>query len=198
MNPFGPAAAAQLAGGIVRPAIFFRTATDPVVRLWAGIGDIEVAADLIETDTAIYKGIGDLGNIPALQQLINGTATRVDFTVSGIGPTGLRLADEDAPQVRGRTVNIGFRTLDKDWQPSMPMAWVWEGESDVITLDSRLDGDRRIETLTLSVGSLFTGRRRPRYKHYTDQEQRRRSPDDRLCDRVNLYSQAYTKTWPRF
>lgn len=188
----------RLKSGIVRPALFFRMATDPVVRVWSGAGDFAVPADLIETEGGTYVGFGEILDFPALDQLVNGVATRVEFMLSGVGETALRLADEDASQVRGKPVNIGMIELDQDWQPSSPMQWIWEGEADYLTMDSRLNADARIETVTLSVGSLFTGRRRPRFRHYTDQEQRRRSPDDRLCDRVNLYSQSYTKTWPRF
>lgn len=192
------AALQRLKAGVVRPALFFRMATDPLVRVWSGAGDFAVPADLIETEGGLYQGFGDILEFPALDQLVNGVATRIDFMLSGVGENALRLADEDAAQVRGSAVNIGLMELDEDWQPSSAMQWIWEGEADFLTMDSRLQSDSRIETVTLSVGSLFTGRRRPRFRHYTDQEQRRRSPDDRLCDRVTLYSQSYTKTWPRF
>ena len=195
---FSEAFALQLAGGVVRPAIFFRLATDPVIRIWGGVGDFALAADNIETAGGVYQGWGELNDIPALAQLINGVASRVDFAVSGVGPVAARLADEEAEDIRGRRVNLGVMALGSDWQPVSTVAWLWEGEADTLIIDSRLDGDQRIETLTLSVASIFTGRRRPRYRHYTDAEQRRRSPDDRYCERVSLYAQEYTKVWPRF
>lgn len=186
------------AAGIQRLSFFFRMETDPIVRIWTGFGDYVLPADNIETETSNYIGWGDILQLPTLNQLVNGVASRVDFSISGVGETGLRLADEDYDQVRGAIVHIGMVPQDENWQPAGPTEWIWEGEADVLTFDSRNEGDRRVETIALSVGSIFTGRRRPRFKHYTDAEQRRRSADDRLCDRVTLYSQQYTKTWPRF
>lgn len=196
---FNEAARIQLAGGIVRPGIFFRLDTTPPVRIWGGAGLFSVPPDSVETEGGTYIGWGELKELPALQQLINGVATRVDFVVSGISEVGMRLADEEAENVRGKAVNIGILLLDQDWQPVSEMTWLGDSyEADVMTLDSRLEGDIRVETLVLSVASTFTGRRRPRYKHYTDAEQRRRSPDDRYCERVTVYAQQYTKTWPRY
>lgn len=190
---------AEFAKSVLRVGIFFRLATEPRVRIWSGPGDFAVPADFIEYEGGTYIGVGALLDIPVLDQLVNGVASRLDFSLSVVGDTDLmRLADEDADTVRGSDINIGLMPLGDDEQPVGAMVWVWEGQADTVTIESRLDGDRRVETMTISAGSLFTGRRRPNYRHYTDQEQRKRSPDDRLCDRVTLYSQQYNKTWPRF
>jgi len=192
-------AEAEFAKSIVRLGVFWRLATTPRVRLWSGVGDFALPADLIDIEGGAYIGKGSLVDIPTLDQLVNGVAARFDFSISAVGQTELlELADEDAANVRGSAINIGLLPFDAAEQPVGAMVWVWEGEADIVTLDSRLEGDRRIDTMTISAGSLFTGRRRPTFRHYTDQEQRRRSADDRFCDRVTLYSTNYNKTWPKF
>lgn len=197
MPSFDEAAAVQLAGGIVRPALFLRLETPSVVRAWSGIGDFEVPADAVEAAPAIYKGVGELLNWPAVQQLVNGSAERIEFAVSGVTTRVMALADEEANDVRGASALIGFVALGADWQPLTPTAWLWEGEADVVRgqRSSAEDGSA-VRTITLSVGSVMTGRRRARLAFWTDVEQRRRSPTDRFCDRVALYSQGTTKGWP--
>jgi len=172
-------------------AIFFRLATDPVVRLWAGVGDFELPADLVETTGGTYKGMGELLNVPAVQQLINGLAERLTFQLSGVDATALRLAEEDADEVRGAQVNLGFLRLDSDLQPIFPVRWIWEGEADSVPC-AKTDG---VRTIAISVGTNHTDRKRPGFETYTPANQHLRSPTDAGCDFVPLYTQGSTKKW---
>lgn len=197
MALYGDVHALQLAGGVVRPAILFRLEASPMVRAWSGPGDLSIPADAIEPAGGLYEGVGALTDLPALQQLVNGAATRVDFQLSGVSDEIAELADADADSIRGASVFVGLLPLNEDWQPAAPVAWLWEGEADVARVEQRLDRDNAVNTIAVSVGSAFTGRRRPRFRTWTNTDQQRRSPGDRFCERVALYGNA-AKTWPRF
>ena len=138
-----------------------------------------------------------ISEVPAFDQLVNGVAQRVEFSLSGVDQTIAELADADAAEVRSKRVNVGLQFLDEDWQSLADIIWVWEGEADVIRKSSTsTPGFQRQYTITLSVGSLTTGRRRPDLSYFTGAQQRRRSPDDAFCDRTGLYSQGSEIKWP--
>ena len=195
------AAAIQLAGGIVRPGVIFRMATTPTIRLWGGAGDLEIGADAIETGASIYRGVGDITGLPAVQALINGLAERVEFTLSGaaIDATAVKLADADAATTRGAAVNMALVLFDADWQRIGDPLWLWQGEADTPRIARRTNGSGQVtRDISISVGSIFTDRRRPSLSYYSDVEQKSRSADDRFCERTSLYSQAVNMAWPRF
>lgn len=197
MTTFAGAAAVQIAGGTVRPGVFLRIDSDPPIRLWSGVGRFAVAADAIEIEGGDYDGFGEVIGLPALQQLINGLAERVEFALSGIDAEILALAAGDAASVEGRAVHLGLTVLDSDWQAISPMAWLWEGEADLLTTRRQGAGDEAERTVTLSVGSIFTGRRRPRPTFFIDSDQKAISPDDRFCERTGL-TVTFAKAWPRY
>lgn len=177
-------------------AIFFRLDTDPVVRLWAGVGNFVMPQDTVETELdaalRVYRGAGELLDIPALQQMINGLAERLTFGISGVSAEAMRLAEEEAAEVRGARVNIGLGFLDRETlQLVPPVTWLWEGEADTVPV-SKQDGTR---TIGISVGTINTDRKRPTLDTYTPVIQRRRSPTDAFCDFVPLYNAGSTKKW---
>ena len=175
----------------VRLAIFLRLETEPVVRFWAGVGDFTLPADAVETAGGTYTGAGELLDIPPVQQLINGLADRVTFTLSGVPAHMMALAEADAEAVRGARVNLGYVKLGEDLQPARATRWVWEGEADAVPL-SKVAG---VRTIGLSVGTLQTDRTRGSLETYSPVNQRRRSPTDKGCDFVSLYHQGSTQQW---
>ena len=180
-------------------AYFFRMATDPVVRVWSGAGDFPVPPDAIEPGGAVYKGAGTLTGFPAVGALINGTAERVTFSLSGVASDVMQMADSEAAEVRNKTVSIGLLPLDADLQPIGTVLWFRSYEADVLSIDKSSDKDgKMVRTVSLSVGSCFTARRRPLISNWTNADQQRRSPDDRFCERTPRYSQGTLVTWPRF
>lgn len=183
--------------GAVRYALFFLllTKTGPV-RAWTGVGDYDLATADIDGATGLYQGIGLVGDIPAIRQLIGGVAERVDFTLNGADDQTMRLADRDAADVRGAEVQVGIVFFDDDWQPVDDVAWLWAGKADVPSVSRSGDGEQVVRSVTLSVGSAFTDRTRPRLSYLTDADQRRRSPDDAFCSRVAAYGIDSTIVWP--
>lgn len=190
-------AAAMSAMGAPRFSLFFLMKTRTgYVRAWLGVGDYALPADDVDLTGGVYLGIGMVGDFPALRQLIGGLAERVEFTLDGANPETFRLADADADEVRGAIVNVGVIFFDQHWQPADVIAWLWEGTADVVTPDRGSDEGQITRRVTLSVGSGFTDRTRPHLAFYTPADQKRRSPTDTFCDRVPLYTQESTITWP--
>lgn len=183
--------------GAQRYALFFLLmAKSGPVRAWTGVGDYQLPADELDEEGGVYQGIGLVGDIPALRQLIGGTAERVDFSLNGADDETLRLADRDADEVRKAQVNVGIVFFDDDWQPVDDVAWLWDGTADVPSVERSGDGETAIRRVNLSVGSAFTDRTRPHLTFYTDADQRRRSPTDAFCSRVTAYGIESTVVWP--
>lgn len=163
----------------LREAFLFRLECDPPAYLWSGIGDL-----IVDGDT--YRGGGELlSGLPEIQQLINGTASRVDFTASGVDAETIRLAREDRASVNGAMVRIGTVPMNADWQIAGPVDWEWEGVADVVTVDRTGTEDGGVvRSISLSVGSADTARSRLQLSLFTDSDQRRRSSDDAFFSHV--------------
>ena len=189
----------RIASNTADIAVLLRLDTGTPVRFWTGLGDMPVGADAIEPTGATYLGVGALADMPVVSQLINGVAERVQFSFSGNDPDMAAKADGDAFLVRNKRVNLGLLPLDEDLQPVDSVLWFRSFTADVITIEFTSDNDgRQIVTVGLSVSSAFTGRTRSKISYFTDVDQKKRSPDDRFCERTPLYSQGVVKVWPKF
>lgn len=193
------AQATRIAAVCTDMAVLFRLDTPTPMRMWSGAGDFNVPPDAIEPLGAIYNGAGKLGGLPELSQLINGVAERVVFSFSGADPDIAAVADGDAFLVRNKRVNIGLLPLDATLAPIDTVLWFRRYIADTISMEVTSDnaGSQQI-TVSLGVSSAFSGRRRPALAYFTDVDQRRRSADDRFCERTALYSQGVIKVWPKY
>jgi hypothetical protein len=201
LDTWSAAAQAQIAGSAVRPGIFLYLAMATPMLLWGGVGDMDLPEDLVLMSAMKAQGMGELVDIPPVQQLVNGLAERIDFTLSGVSANILALASGDAPEVRGSPCSLGFMVFGSStdtvgaWQPLSPVSWMWDGVCDVVkgaTGPVDEQGDR-VRSVSLSVGSLFTARKRSSIAYWTDAEQRKRSPDDSFCDHVAALNSGVTK-----
>jgi hypothetical protein len=168
------------------------------VRLWLGVGPCRVGANAMDADGAIYTGFGELKNVPVVQQLINGVADRVEFQVSGVSERSMQLASSEAVDVQGAATAMGIGIFGADWQQLGVPKWIFRGVADFVTLNQESGDDGITRTVSLSVGTLFTGRRRRGLSYLTDRDQQSRHPGDKFCERTTLYSQDSDKVWPRF
>lgn len=192
-----PLIQAQIDGLLIRRCVLLHIDTTPAVRAWTGVGPFEHPGDLVDATGGPYLGIGEMQDIPALPQLINGVAARIELSLSGVDDRIVALADADAAEVRSKLVSLGLQFFDEAWQPLGDTLWMWDGEADVIRTDTvSTPGFERTRMVTLSVGSLTTGRRRPVLRNFTRAQQRQRSPDDAFCDRTALYSAETGFKWP--
>lgn len=193
-------ALAMSALGAPRYSLFMlmQTSTGPV-RAWLGVGDYDLPADDVDTEGGTYLGIGLVGQIPALRQLVGGVAERVEFVLNGVDPVTFGLADENADEVRNALVNVGIIFFDEDWQAADDIAWLWDGTADTVATDHSADASGRMaRRVALSVGSAFTDRTRPKVGFYTPTDQKRLHPTDTACDRVPGMSPESTVIWPHF
>ncbi|MGY3607679.1 MULTISPECIES: hypothetical protein [unclassified Bradyrhizobium] len=185
-----------------RIGVFFRLETDPIVRIWLGIGAIEPGVNVFDPAGARYLGFGQMRNVPNFKQLINGAAERVEFTLSGVsGKVQEIAAAGDAQDVKGKALAVGFAIMGQDWKLLGPVRWCANYVADFLGIDNpAVDNPEAdpIRTIRLSCGTTFTGRRRPKFSYFTNRDQQARSPGDRFCERVQIYATGFSKTWPTF
>jgi hypothetical protein len=198
---FQEAVRRQRQGSTIRQAILFRIdyPGEPL-RMWMSVGDYMMGVtDLIEaSEDAVFRGIGHLIDVPVVQQLLNGTADRVDFTLSGTVVTAdvVSQAMIEGGALEFCRANLGVQILGADWQPIAPAAWLWEGEVGPVSSSRSGGRENPTRSIGLSIGSGFTARRRPGITHFTDPHQQRFSPGDLACDKVGRYSVGSTIKWP--
>lgn len=183
-----------------RVGVFVRIATDAPLRIWFGVGPCRVGANALDQYGAVYTGFGELLNLPAFQQLINGVAERITLRLSGVSDKVVDLVSENSAKVRGRAVNFGVAVFDRNWMLLGAPRWIFHGVGDLISVKragaASPDGQAS-QAVELSVGTLMTGRKRPRFAYFTPQDQRGRSATDAFCDRVTLYNER-EKEWPQY
>lgn len=194
---------AVLESGMQRIGVFFRLATEPTpVRLWTGIGKIEPGTNTLDISGATYIGFGELQDVPEFNQMINGAAQRVEFTLSGVSGDVLSVASgDDADAVKGKAVAVGLGIFSQDWSLLGSVKWFANYTADYLSVQQSATEDPTqpiVRTVTLSCGSLMTGRRRPSYSYLSDQDQQARSPGDLFCSLVGRYAHGFQKAWPKF
>lgn len=164
--------------------IFLRIDTDPPLHVWFGIEDKPANFDSIEPSGTIYTGGGQFIGMPTLEVLVNGSADRVEFTISGIDPeTGASML-ASIPEVRGRSVHIGLTTLDKYYQPMTNVIPIWEGMASHPSENAAATQSNQNQTLTLSL-AVVTGeatRSRPSRALWSSPHQKAISSTDKFCD----------------
>lgn len=184
-------AAAKRVGALVR------IATPTIMRLWAGqVRDIAIPSGGAETtDGAIYQSMGLLTDFPQLSAALNGDADRFELSVSGVAITGevAAIAQSSAADIRGVSVDFGLILFDADWQLIEPVFWLGSGTADSLSVQRSPDGQTR--KLSLSIGNVFTGRRRPNIVFFTPIDQARRSADDTFFSEVPKLQTGSTKVW---
>lgn len=192
---------AALESDRVQLGVFFHLATDAVLRCWMGIGEIRPGVNALDSENQVYLGIGRLTQVPEFQAVINGQADRVDVALSGVSSETLALLMERADGVRHRACAFGYGLMDRNWSLIGPVHWTRRGIADVVRISQQPQVDPAnpiLRSITLSVGSFMTGRRRRFLSYYTDPDQQRRSPGDRFTERAASLQQEVSKVWPRF
>lgn len=179
----------------VRESYLLKIDTIDPARIWSGVGMLEIPPDRVEPLGATYLGAGELLSVPDFQQLINGVAERIEFTVSGVSDETVRLALEDAPTVRNAAIYIGRIDFDENWQQVGPVEWEATFRADCLVIDSTSSGGKRTRTLKLSAGSDDTGRTYAPAAFFTDADQRLRSPDDSFFDHVARLSNGSSRVF---
>lgn len=181
-----------------RVGIFFRLDLDEPFRMWLGVGDCEAGIDATDGDGEVYRGCGEMLNVPMFQQLLNATAERVAFTLSGVSQRVAQMAASESDDIKGISLRVGLGAFGEDWALIDTPIWLRRFIVDYMTLSQEQSGtNAAVYTVALSTRTIFTGRRRPGLSFFTDEEQQRRSTGDRFCRHVMRYTQIESKAWPR-
>jgi len=135
-----------------RESIIVRIDCDPPALLWSGIGNLAVPADDVVPAPALAVGGGELVSVPDFQQLIGGTAERLEFVVSGVSPETIRLAVEDAESVRGARVDVGTVLFDAAWQ-LVSVTWenVFEARTLAVSRPASDEAGNVSQSVTLTI-----------------------------------------------
>lgn len=171
--------------------LLIRIDTPEPARLWSGGADLYIPADDVETETAIYLGGGELINgIDEIEQLINGTAARLDINVSGVSAASVKLFLQEQGDLKGAALDIGVVLFDEFWQ----LAGVdWQARYRIDKATVTREQSQRI--IGISMGSDDTGRSRSSGAYWTPADQERRSPGDRIFDRVTGINTGTSRTF---
>ena len=205
-----PAESAFLAAGLPRLGVFFQLGIAPPVRLWLGVGGVKPGVNALDDAGALYRGAGELLDVPAFAHLFDGTADRVEFSIAGMPESVLH---EIAPQlgdaqqlIQGKPVYVGWCAMGYSWELLGPVYWEWFGFADLIHVRHVGASDAyapHTVTLALSCGDWMTGRRRAGLSFLTDPDQKRRAAilnpganPDRFAERVGMYHAGVEKSWP--
>lgn len=179
-----------------RESFVVRIACDPPALFWTGVGWLGLAADSVIPEPAIALGMGHIISIPDFQQLINGTAERLEYVLSGVSQETVRLAIDDAESVRGARVDFGRIGFGADWQQDGPIEWEAVLECRKLSVNRPVfTGGKITRSITLLLASGDTHRSRSSNAHFTDADQRRKSPTDAVFSQVAGITAGTSRRW---
>lgn len=181
---------------ILNRGLFFRLATDPVVRVWSGGRNIRMDANDLDPGRELYLGAAVLRDIPDIDRLINGQARRVTIALNGLPLDVASMVDAEMAVVEYAHARIGHMRFDRRWQPTGQIRWVFDGILDEIGLDQAQAGDGQEWTLSISLSSALVDRNRPALDFWTPPHQAVISPTDRGLDYVPDYNVGTTRLYP--
>ena len=188
--------------GTYNLGLFFRLYTDPALHLWWGVSDKPAQIDALDVAGTVYNGAGLITDVPdALEMLINGTASRVDWEMSGVPPNLTANLSATAPSVVGARVDFAISALDSRWQIIGSPVPVWVGSADFWAEAQSPQTDvtkPKLRKIILSTMAGDTSRALPYFATWTDIDQQQISATDTFCERVPRYYVGQIITWPRF
>ena len=181
-----------------RVGVFFRLEITPVARLWLGVGACLAGIDATDGSGATYSGLGEVLDVPRFQQLINGAAERVEFSLSGVSPAVLALAASGSDEVKQAPMLVGVGLFDSTWALIEQPTWIRRYVVDYLAVSVEATEAGIMRAVKLSCRSFMTGRRRPSVSLFSDDDQQTLSPGDLFCERTVLYTATTQKIWPRY
>lgn len=180
---------------LYRESYVFRIETATPATVWSGHGDLLLPPDTVLSEPTIALGGGHLVGIPDFDQLMNGTAQRLDIVLSGVNEDILGLALEEAGDVPGASVYIGRIQFDDEWQLVGGVEWEWTGEGVGLTVASDDSDEGRTRSLTLTIAAGDTTRKRAAIAFFTDADQRRAYPTDAIFSHVAGINAGKSRRW---
>ncbi|MBI1682393.1 hypothetical protein [Caulobacter hibisci] len=171
-------------------------ASDNWVRVWSGAGDFALDPDDTDTTGGLYKGLDFPTAIPDLDLAVNGQASSVDFGVSGVSATAVRLLGVDRALVKGSSVFLGVMDLDDDQQPVGGVDWLFEGIAGAPRSSRIWQDGKALRTIVLPVVTDAFDRNQSALNFWSPPAQRVRSPGDRFFDQTPQMANFMIIKWP--
>lgn len=190
-----PAAIAQMkaTGKINVATLYTFEFASGIARMWSGIGD------LVGIDAHTYAGCGDLVSVEGGGQQTGFVAPSMTLTLAGdsdlITDTLTQRIINSESEVYGRWFRMALQFFGEDWQPLDAPLYIYAGVMD--RMEYTRDGVAGTRAIKLIVESPFVRRRTPRVMMWTDKDQKRRDPTDRLLEFLSGLQNA-TVTWPKY
>lgn len=204
MAAFDDLIEAQLAGATVRAAPLVAFAfKSGVGRYWPGFGTL-VAGD------ASWQGIGNLGTLSPITGGTSGAIDEITFSLTG-DTSILAHLEEDADESDGREVNVYLQFFDLrrqdedgnwvDWRTlADPISLFWGTMGPLMPQMSPPDENgRRQRIIAVRAQSAFFNVNRPRYRFFSDRDQKARDPThtDNIFVKTSQFAEG-TIRWPQF
>lgn len=186
----------SLQGDRIRIGWLMYLQSAPAVRIWAGVGDLRIPADYVDTAGGVYKGIGQIVSISSLKIPVNGHFAQHELTLGAPNATAIVLANAERESLRYATVSIGLLEFDENYQPAGPVTWLWDAACDGPRTRRTGAQNGAARTISLVCTAGESQRKRAPLNRWTGVDQRLRSADDAGCDRTNLYDAGTTERWP--
>jgi hypothetical protein len=160
--------------------------------IWDGVGPNRVG-------DVVYLGSGQLSGLPQIKQLVNGQAERATFSLAGTDPACARLAVLEQNEALYREIELSLGFMDEGLQLIGGLHTMWIGIMDSLRAihNGGTDEDPATATIQVEAATIFASRKRGVLSRYSDRQQKRRSADDRFCERTDLYRFSQ-KTFPQF
>jgi hypothetical protein len=176
---------AACAGATVRFGLFARLGFDTGdVRLWLGVGDIEVAGEL-------WRGTGVLSSVSSIGAGVADTAQAVTLSMAGFDAAISKLALSEVDLVRNRPVHIYLGFFADSGALIDGLVSVFSGRMDALSLSK--DVTRRAASLTCE--QWFTGRSQSPNAMLSGRDQRALHPGDEGLDFMSSFIFRQVK-WP--
>ena len=143
---------------------------DGTVRAWTGIGNID-------WDGNTFQGIGALGQVSRTEETIDGTATGMVYSLSGIDASLISYALNSIRP--GNEARLYFGALDENGKMKGTPVLVDRGLTDVPEIEDSA------ETATVRITTESRGiDKRARVRRYTTEDQAIDYPSDRGFEKV--------------
>lgn len=184
---FASSVQAMLSGREVRASIGIKfDFTSGSTNVWLGQGTVTHSG-------SDWLGLGRLASIDGMQMTGIVSTDPITMTLSGIDTALMNEVRNQATEIRGRSCYLYLLMFDSDWQP-LDSAYLIE----VYLMDKAtfsVDGETNQMIVTLTAEPLFASKHIPPVAFMSDQDQKRKYPNDRIFDRVVLQSGRQTVIW---
>ena len=162
-----PASALETGQTVARPILLAEfDFAGGASRAWSGLGTLTWAGK-------DWTGLGDLGEVSAIEETMELRATGAAFRLSGV-PSAL-IATALGEPIQGRAARLWLGFLDEALSLIEDPVLLFDGRMDVLEIT---DGGEAA-VITLFAENRLRDLERPRTRRYTDQDQQAEYPGDR-------------------